>query len=40
MQYDNDELELLDSIENGNLEKAPFANKDIKQMALDTQRYN
>ena len=40
MEYTKEELELLDTIENGNLERIPFDNNNIKQMAKRTREYN
>ncbi|MEA3554661.1 MAG: hypothetical protein U9R39_09745 [Campylobacterota bacterium] len=40
MNYDNDELELLESIENDNIEKVKFDNKAIKNMAFNTLEYS
>ena len=40
MEYTKEELELLDAIESGKLEKMPFDNNKIKQMAKKTREYN
>jgi len=39
MQYDKEELELLEFIKNGDLEKIPFNNQEIKLRARDTKEY-
>jgi len=40
MNYSNEELELLNEIENGNMKSVPFDNMEIKQMAKATRKYN
>ena len=40
MNYSNEELELLNEIENGNMKSVPFDNMEIKQMAKATRQYN
>jgi predicted DNA binding CopG/RHH family protein len=39
MEYNKEELELLEAIENGDVEKVAFDNEAIKTMALDTSEY-
>ena len=39
MKYDNQELELLEGIEGGNLQTIPFDNEEIQIMANDTLEY-
>lgn len=39
MKHTNDELELLDAIEQGTVERVPFDNQQIKKMATDTLDY-
>jgi predicted DNA binding CopG/RHH family protein len=39
MQYDKEELELLDAIENDKLEKVPFDNDKLKKMSGETLDY-
>jgi len=36
MYYSNEELKILEAIENGNIEKEPFDNDEIKQIAKET----
>ena len=36
MSYTTEELEILEAIENGNVERKPFDNKQIKQIAKET----
>ena len=40
MNYTNEELELLNNIESGNIKSVPFDNDKIKQMARETRQYN
>jgi predicted DNA binding CopG/RHH family protein len=40
MIYTDEELELLEAIENNQVEKVDFDNKEIKSMAKDTKEYN
>ncbi len=40
MNYDKDELELLEAIKNDDLEKVAFDNEEIKSMAFDTLEYS
>ena len=40
MNYINEELELLNNIESGNIKSVPFDNDKIKQMARETRQYN
>jgi len=40
MDYSNEELELLDDIENGNIKHVTFDNDEIKKMAKETRKYN
>ncbi|MEA2017107.1 MAG: hypothetical protein U9N59_01555 [Campylobacterota bacterium] len=39
MKYENDEIELLNSIENNNIEKVPFDNQVLSSMANTTLEY-
>ena len=39
MKYNNEELELIEAIENGNLKSVPFDNEEIKVMAKNTLEY-
>ena len=36
MEYTTEELELLDAIESGNIERVPFDNEEIKSIAKET----
>ena len=40
MDYSNEELELLNDIESGNIKSVAFDNDNIKQMAKETRQYN
>ncbi len=40
MSYTKEEIELLDAIENGEVERVAFDNDKIKQMAKKTKEYN
>ncbi len=39
MVYDQEELELLEAIENGNVESVAFDNAEIKKRAAETLKY-
>ncbi len=40
MKYTDEELQIIDSIENGKLKTVPYDNDKMKQMAKDTIQYN
>lgn len=40
MRYSKEELEILEAIESGNIQKVDFDKEEIKQKAKDTIKYN